>query len=73
MAMGAVREVYVDPDKCICHEWCVHVCPDVFEMDREHATARVREDASTFFESHALKIAQAVRECPVNAICISEA
>jgi ferredoxin len=66
--MGAVHNVRIDPDKCICHEWCIHLCPEVFELSQEHAIARVKDGAAAFFQTHSTQIVQAVRECPVGAI-----
>ena len=69
--MAIVREVHVVPDKCICHECCIDACPQVFEMDPDHATIRVRVGAEEYFASHSAQILEAVWACPVRAIWAS--
>jgi ferredoxin len=65
-ANARITAVSVDPAKCLAHEWCVHVCPEVFEF---HGTsARVRPGAAGYFDSHKAQILRAEDECPVQAI-----
>lgn len=51
---------------CIICGLCEDTCPEVFRI--EPATAVVREHAQRYYGTHALRIAQAVRECPVYVI-----
>ena len=65
---GMVHEVRIDRDKCTRHECCIHVCPEVFELDATEAIASVKSGAEAFYNSHAGQIIQAARECPTGAI-----
>lgn len=58
--------VSVDPAKCLAHEWCVHLCPEVFEY--RDGSAQVRASAESFFDSRSPQILRAERECPTEAI-----
>lgn len=61
-----VLSVSVDPSKCLAHEWCVHLCPGVFEF--RDGSAQVKVDAAAYFVSHGAQIVRAGRECPTEAI-----
>jgi ferredoxin len=58
--------VTVDAAKCLAHEWCVHVCPKVFEF--RDGSAHIKNDAFKHFESRKVEILRAEAECPVDAI-----
>jgi ferredoxin len=66
--MGVIREVHVDSDKCTCHELCVSFCPEVFEVNVQNATARVKDGALRHFGTHSAQIMEAIRNCPTYAI-----
>jgi ferredoxin len=66
-APGAhITRVSVDAAKCLAHEWCVHVCPEVSEF--RDGSAHVRSEASKYFVSKKAEILRAEAECPVEAI-----
>jgi len=61
-----ITRVSVDAAKCLAHEWCVHVCPEVFEF--RDGSAHVKNDAFKYFASKKAKILRVEAECPVEAI-----
>jgi ferredoxin len=68
-AGARITAVSVDPMRCLAHEWCAHVCPQVFEI--ELACARVRPGAAEYFTSHETQILRAEDECPTQAIRVT--
>jgi ferredoxin len=58
----------VDPDLCVGCELCVQLCPDVFAMEGEVATAVV-DEVPTDIEASCRDAAEA---CPVSAIAVKE-
>lgn len=65
-----ISGVSVDPTTCLAHEWCVHLCPQVFEL--RDGSARPTSDAASYFESHNAQILRAEAECPVEAIKVEK-
>jgi len=68
--------VLIDSSKCISDAVCVHLCPDVFELDKKHK-AVIRELYRTKsviqgIVPEELKecIEQTVKACPLRAISI---
>jgi ferredoxin len=70
--MAKITSVLVDRDRCLCHELCIYVCPDVFEFDAGNSIARVKCDADQYFISHDAQIREAEKGCPVYAIRLTE-
>ena len=66
--MGKVYEIHIEPDKCVLHECCIQICPEVFEISPNDSTVRLKESAESFFESKAGDIVKAVNSCPVRAL-----
>jgi ferredoxin len=58
----------VDPDLCVGCELCVQLCPDVFAMKGDVATAVV-DEVPTDIEASCRDTAEA---CPVSAIAVTE-
>jgi ferredoxin len=61
-----VTYVVVDPKICLAHEYCVSVCPEVFNITS--GVVALNEGAERLYESKAMKILEAERLCPVDAI-----
>ena len=61
-------KVRVDEEACVGDETCVEICPEIFEMQDDVATARMEEVPAEL--EGACK--EAVESCPVDAILIEE-
>jgi ferredoxin len=61
----AVSHVRIVPG-CIVCGLCEDTCPEVFDVRPD--TSVVRSSADRFYRTHALRIVQAARECPVDVI-----
>jgi ferredoxin len=66
--MGKVYAIHIEPDKCVLHECCVYICPEVFEISPNDSTVRVKDSAESVFKSRASDIVLAVKSCPVQAL-----
>lgn len=58
----------VDGDACTGCEMCTQTCPEVFEMDGDKSTVKVRTVPDDAEDS----CRQAAEECPVEAISIED-
>jgi ferredoxin len=61
-----VTYVVVDSKICLAHEYCVSVCPEVFNVTS--GVVALNEGAERHYESKAREILEAERLCPVDAI-----
>lgn len=61
----AVSRVRIVPGCIICG-LCEDTCPEVFDVRPESSV--VRSSAERFYRTHALRIVQAAKECPVDVI-----
>jgi ferredoxin len=68
-----ILRVWIDPEMCLSHGFCVVACPEVFGIrDDGDGVAFITADAEKFFESHADAIRNAYSSCPMAAIHIEE-
>lgn len=61
-------KVKVDDEACVGCGLCVHICPEIFEMEYEHALA-ISPDVPSRMED---VCKQAADDCPSSAIIITD-
>jgi ferredoxin len=61
-----VTYVVVHSEICLAHEYCVSVCPEVFNVTS--GVVALNEGAERLYESKGMEILEAERLCPVDAI-----
>lgn len=60
-----VRDVFII-EGCIICGLCEDTCPEVFDV--QPVSSVVRPSAAKYYRSHALRVVQAAKECPVDVI-----
>jgi ferredoxin len=68
--MSAIRKVWIE-EGCISCSLCQDICADVFQVE-DGLDCVIRENAPTHFAAKDEEIREAVQDCPVEVIKISE-